>query len=682
MANRLANEASPYLLQHAGNPVDWYPWGEEALARARTENRPILLSIGYSACHWCHVMAHESFEDPDTARLMNELFVNIKVDREERPDLDTIYMQAVQAMTGRGGWPMTVFLTPRGVPFYGGTYFPPEERHGMRSFRFVLEAAAAAYRDRPDDIAQVEAEMERAMTVPALTRAEPVTQQALEEATLRLLDQLDWVGGGFGGAPKFPHATALDFLLQRWQRASDPRAWDAASVCLDRMARGGICDQLGGGFHRYSVDADWAVPHFEKMLYDNALLVPLYVRAHLLSGRRRWRRTAEATLDYMAAELLLPSGGFAASQDADSEAGEGAYFVWTPAQIAAVLGPDDAELACRVFGVTEAGNFEGGATVLSLPAPLDDLARDLNLTPEELESHVDGIRARLLQARGSRPAPQRDEKVVTAWNALAVAAFAGAGASLGRQDYLDVAVRCADFLLETVADAEGWPLRTWCRGRSGAGGFLEDFACLGDALLTLFEATGQSRHLAAAQRLAAELTPRFGDGAGGLYDTAANAAQLVVRPRTLDDSPTPSGPAVAARLLLRLSRLTGSEELHAHARAIVTPLAAAVARAPLAVATAATVLEWDLVPPLEVAVVGPAADRRTQRLVAEVWARFQPGMVLAWGDGVDLPLLEGRTLVGGAPAAYVCEHFTCDRPITDPDELRGRLENRAADTRP
>ncbi len=485
VVNRLGDETSPYLLQHAGNPVDWYPWGDEPFDRARSEDRPVLLSVGYSACHWCHVMAHESFEDATIAALMNQLFVNIKVDREERPDIDSIYMQAVIAISGHGGWPMTVFLTPDREPFFGGTYFPPADRHGMRGFPYVLNAAAAVYRDRRSEVTEAATQLRRALAVPVLLPGS-VDAADLDAAAAQLVAQTDQRNGGFGAAPKFPHPAALDLLLRRHVATSDRRALDAALLTLDRMSRGGIHDQVGGGFHRYAVDATWSVPHFEKMLYDNAQLARVYLHAHQLTGEERWRRVVEDTLDHALRELRLPGGGFASSQDADSPGGEGSFFVWTPGQLREALGADGGGLAARFFGVTETGNFEGGTTVLSQPFPTDRVARDLGVETAALQDRVDSIRARLLAARSRRHAPGRDDKVLTSWNALMISALAEAGAALGRTDYLDAATRCADFVLSELRP-DGVLLRTWKDGRAKITGFLDDAAFLADALITLYE---------------------------------------------------------------------------------------------------------------------------------------------------------------------------------------------------
>ncbi len=670
MTNRLAQETSPYLLQHAENPVDWYPWGDEAFARARGEDRPVLLSVGYSACHWCHVMAHESFENEEIAALMNRLFVNIKVDREERPDVDSIYMQAVQAISGHGGWPMTVFLTPAAEPYFGGTYYPPVDRQDMRGFPYVLDAAAAVYRDRRDEVLTAAAELRRALEPPALPPGSP-SAGALDAAATALAGQTDMRHGGFGAAPKFPHSAAIDFLLRRHRATGDPRLLDAATVTLDRMARGGINDHVGGGFHRYSVDATWSIPHFEKMLYDNAQLAPVYLHAFQATGDARWRTVVEDILDYVLTELLLPSGGFASSQDADSPGGEGSYFVWTRAQLAAVLGDEDGTLAARIFGVSDAGNFEHGTTVLSLPFPLAQVARSLDVPQPELEARLRHIRNRLRVARRERPAPARDDKVLTSWNGLMIAALAEAGAALARDDYVDAAVRAADFLLRALRP-EGVLLRTWKDGRAKITGFLEDSAFLADALITVYEASGKQTYLDTARDLVDDTWRRFREGSV-LYDTAADAEPLVVRPRTIDDNPIPAGQSVLASALLRLAALMGDVRYRARADEILQPLAAVVARSPLAVSCLAVAMDRALAPSREVAIVGPPGDASTQALLRVAQSRWLLDGVLAWGGG-DVALLAGRTEVGGRPAAYVCENFACKMPVTDPDSLAAALD--------
>ena len=680
MPNRLAAESSPYLLQHAENPVDWFPWGDEAFQRARADGKPVVLSVGYSACHWCHVMAHESFENPEIAAIMNDLFVSIKVDREERPDVDTIYMGAAQAMGVPGGWPLTVFLTPEGLPFYAGTYFPPADRQGMHGFGTVLRAAADAYRSQTAEISAMGEKVREAVAPRQLPGAIEPTEALLDAAATTLLGQVDRTHGGFGAAPKFPHPQALDLLL----RASSRRVRrspgdtegialrDAAIMSLDAMARGGIHDQVGGGFHRYSVDGRWSVPHFEKMLYDNALLAPVYLHAYQLSFDDGMLEVCTRTLDYMARELRLPGGGFAASQDADSPGGEGAYFVWTPAQLREVLGADDGALAARVFGVVDSGNFEHGTTVLSMPYPLAQVARSLQLEEPALHARIEDMRARLLAARASRAAPARDGKVVTAWNALAVTAFAQCGAVLGRRDYVEVARTCADFLLEHLV-RDGVVYRIWNGDDARIIGVLDDAANLGDSLLTLYAATGEQRYFSAALAICERIVEQYRDADGNYFDTAADSEPLIVRPRTIDDNPVSAGQSVAATLFCRMHALTGEDRWREHATEIVAPLASVVGRAPLAVAGLAAAMELVVGPMREIAIAGDPADPRTRSLLAVAQRHFDPRTVLAYGDPGAVPLLEGRTLVNGAPAAYVCHGFVCKAPVTSMIELGREL---------
>ena len=685
----------------------WQPWGQSALDRARQEDKPILLSVGYAACHWCHVMAHESFENPDIAELMNALFVAIKVDREERPDVDAVYMQAVVAMTGQGGWPMTVFLTPDGSPFFGGTYFPPEARRGMPGLPTVLRAAHDAFRRSRADVERAGAEMRLSLAAPPLPDGDSPAAEQVQRAAARLVERSDPRHGGFGGAPKFPHTAATELLLRRGFLDGDPEAEAAARTTLDGMLRGGIRDQLGGGFHRYSVDDRWAVPHFEKMLYDNAQLAVVYLHAHQLTGDSGYRGAVEATLDYLGREMRLPGGGFASSQDADSEGAEGTYYIWTPVQIREALGDAaDAEMACRVYGVAEAGNVEGGRSVLSLdsslavphapsgtvpPAlvpsaslatPADDPDPDLRANPRatELGSGPDGlaerlerIRGRLLAARQRRVPPGRDAKVVTAWNGLALRAFAEAGAALDRQDYVETGRNCADFLLAELV-VGGRLRRSWLEGASAVGGFLEDHACLGDGLLAVYEATGEPVYFERAIALAEEVVRRFRDRDGGYYDTAADAEPLLVRPRGVEDNPLPAGQSMAAQLFVRLAGLTGDEVWRDRAREIVRPLVPAITRVPLALGTLACVLDQLVAPSREVAVVGPPDEPATGLLLREVWRRHDPYRVLAWGPTDSVPLLAERPLVDGRPTAYVCEGFVCRAPTTDPAALASQLE--------
>jgi uncharacterized protein YyaL (SSP411 family) len=672
MANRLAAESSPYLLQHAENPVDWYPWSEEAFALARSEDRPVLLSVGYSACHWCHVMAHESFENPEIAALMNTLFVSIKVDREERPDVDTIYMTAAQAMGVQGGWPLTVFLTPEGLPFFAGTYFPPQDRPGLRGFPAVLQAASAAYREQRGEIGTMAERVREAVVPRRLPAASEPTAALLDTAAKALMAQLDRAHGGFGAAPKFPHPQALDLLLRRSRAGGDVALREAAAMSLDAMARGGIHDQVGGGFHRYSVDARWAVPHFEKMLYDNALLAPVYLHAYQLSGREDLLEVCTRTLDYLARELRLPGGAFAASQDADSPGGEGAFFVWTPSQLRDVLGTDDGALAARVFGVVDGGNFEHGTTVLSMPYPLAQVARTAQLDEAGLHALVESFRSQLFAARAARPAPARDDKVITAWNALAIRAFAEAGAALGRDDYVEIARAGADFLLEHLV-RDGVVLRIWNGGEARIVGFLDDAANLGDALLTLYEATGEPAYFISARSLAERIVEQHRDGDGAYYDTAADAEPLIVRPRTIDDNPVSAGQSVAANLFCRMHAFTGDERWRGRALEIIAPLATVVARAPLAVSGLAAAMELAVGPMREIAIAGARRDAATTAMVAVVQHRFDPLHVLAWGDGGTVPLLDDRPAIDGASTAYVCRGFVCRAPVTDPVALEREL---------
>ena len=672
MPNLLAAESSPYLLQHAGNPVDWYPWGEAAFAKARADDLPVLLSVGYSACHWCHVMAHESFENPDIAALMNTLFVSIKVDREERPDIDTIYMGAAQAMGVQGGWPLTVFLTPEALPFFAGTYFPPQDRPGMRGFPAVLQAASAAYRSQRGEIAGMGERVRDAVTPRSPSATDEPTLGLLDAAARTLSGQLDRAHGGFGAAPKFPHPQALDLLLRRSWATGDAVLREGAVMSLDAMGRGGIHDQVGGGFHRYSVDARWAVPHFEKMLYDNALLAPVYLHAYQLSLREDLLEVCTRTLDYMARELRLPGGGFAASQDADSPGGEGAFFVWTPSQLRETLGAEDAALAARVFGVVDGGNFEHGTTVLSMPYPLAQVARSLQLDEAALHAQVDDFRHRLSAARSTRPVPARDDKVITAWNAIAIRAFAEAGAVLGRQDYVDIARGCADFLIDQVL-RDRVVFRIWNGGDARIIGFLDDAANLGDALLTLYEATGEPRYFTRALALCERIVGQHRDADGEYYDTAGDSEPLIVRPRTIDDNPVSAGQSVAANLFCRMHAFTGDDRWRELAMEIVAPLASVVARAPLAVAALAAAMELAISPMREVAIAGDPADARTRALLTLVQQRFDPLRVLAWGPSGEVPLLDDRPLVAGLPAAYVCRGFVCAAPVTEPDALERAL---------
>jgi uncharacterized protein YyaL (SSP411 family) len=669
--NALAGETSPYLLQHAGNPVDWRPWGDEAFALARSLDRPVLLSIGYSACHWCHVMERESFEDEGTAQLMNDHFVSIKVDREERPDVDGLYMTAVVAQTGQGGWPMTVFLLPDGRPFYGGTYFPPEARGGLPSFRQVLEGIAGAYRERRDVVETQAAELAASLQQGRLGAPDAsfqLTEGTLLDALLTLRGQHDERNGGFGRAPKFPPHSVLTFLLRMHRRTGSQEALAMALRTLAKMADGGIHDQLGGGFHRYAVDAIWLVPHFEQMLYDNALLSRAYLAAFQVTGDERWRATAEGILDYLLRELALEHGGFASAQDADTDGVEGATFTWTPAQLRAVLAPEDAALAERVWGVTEEGNFEG-ATVLSVVA-----------APESAEEReqLERIRGELLAARASRPQPALDDKALASWNGMALAALAEGARLCRRPDLLAAAERCAAFLLGPLSHPDGGLWRTHRAGRSQVPGFLDDYAQVALGLHELYLATREQRYLAESRRLALLACERFGAPDGSFFDTAHDAEVLVARPRELDDNPTPSGSSTLAGLLVRLARIHAEPGLEQRARAVVAQVGPLLGRAPQGFGHLLGVCDALLSPPREAAVVGAPGDRALDELTAALLDPYEPDLAVAFGDGSDdrgIPLLAGRGLVEGRAAVYVCSGFVCSAPVTEPHMVRTAVLN-------
>jgi uncharacterized protein len=626
--NRLADETSPYLLQHAENPVEWYPWGDQALARAREEDKPILLSIGYAACHWCHVMAHESFEDPVTAALMNERFICVKVDREERPDVDAVYMDAVVALTGQGGWPLTVFLTPEGEPFLGGTYFPPEPRHGLPAFSQVLVAISDLYRERRDEVERRARAMLDALetAVSSAPSAEPLTESLLHEAVRRLTELFDPEWGGFGGAPKFPPASAIELLLRRGET-------EPATKTLDGMAAGGMYDLVGGGFHRYSVDERWLVPHFEKMLYDNALLVPAYLHGWLVTGNERYRHVAEQTVEYMLRELRLEDGGFASSQDADTDGVEGLSYTWAPSEGA----PE---------GALEP--FEDGRFVLR--GELDDETR-----------------ARLLEIRARRPQPGRDDKAIASWNGLALAALAEAGRRLGRDDLVSEGRALADFLLGPLSNGHGGLYRSRREGRTSGAGFLDDYANVANGLYELHVATGELRWLEESHRLALLAVELFADEErGGFFLAPAGEQELVVRKKDLFDHPIPSGNSMLAYVLLRLGRIYGDDELERSAAGVLRLVGPSLGRAPTEFAHALCALDLYLSPPRELAIVGPAGSEVARAALEP----FDPNAVVAFGPAEGVPLLEGKDLVDGKPAVYVCERFTCLRPATDPRELR------------
>ncbi|MBO0798298.1 MAG: thioredoxin domain-containing protein [Blastocatellia bacterium] len=679
--NRLINETSPYLLQHAHNPVEWYPWGEEALARARAEDKPVHLSIGYSACHWCHVLAHESFENEATAELLNENFINIKVDREERPDLDAIYMNAVQMMTGSGGWPLTIFMTPDGRPFYGGTYFPPVDRYGMPGFPRLLVAIADAYQTRRNELEQSAGELLGQLErVDKISRQEGELETAiLDEAAGRLLHSLDPKDGGFGGKPKFPPSMTLTFLLRHYRRTRDESALRGVELTLEKMARGGIYDQLGGGFHRYSVDEKWLVPHFEKMLYDNALLSRVYLDAFLATGNPFYRRIATETLDYVRREMMGPEGGFYSSQDADSEGEEGKFFVWTPGEVAALLGEEDARLFCRYYDVSEGGNFESHS-ILHVPDEIAAIAKLMGVTKERLTEALERGRSVLFTAREQRIKPQRDEKMLTGWNALMMRSFAEAARVLGRSDYLEVAVRNADFLL-TYLRRDGRLLRTYKDGESKLNGYLEDYAYLIDGLLALYEATFAQRWFVEARALAERMIEGFWDSEdGGFFFTSSDHEQLITRTKDFYDNAIPSGNSVAAHVLLRLSLFTGEDRYRRLAEEILKLLKNVLLRAPSAFGHLLCALDLCLASPCEIAIAGDPAAEETKALLAEVFGSYLPNKVVALAAPGDLKqeikLLENRAEVDGKATAYVCHNFYCEAPVTSPEQLKVILRNK------
>ena len=681
MPNRLIHESSPYLRQHAENPVDWYPWGPEALERAVREDKPILLSVGYSACHWCHVMERESFEDGGIASLMNEHFVSIKVDREERPDIDSIYMGAVQAMTGQGGWPMTVFLTPNGKPFYGGTYFPPEERGGLPSFPRVLTTMADVYRNRRGDVVNTTNQLVAHMQ--QMTRSapgiEPLTDDIMVQAARELRKQFDDKYGGFGLQPKFPQPMTLEFLLRQYLRTEDPSVLEMVELTLDQMARGGIYDQLGGGFHRYSTDTYWLVPHFEKMLYDNALLARLYLHAHQVTGSPTYRRIVEETLAYVGREMTSPEGGFYSAQDADSEGEEGKFFVWRPEEVVEILGAEDGKLVNDYYGVTIHGNFEG-RSILHVPTPLPDFARNVGMDADALEQRLQKARAKLMERRSLRIAPERDDKALTSWNGLMLAAFAEAAVVLERDDYRQVAEANGAFLLDRLVDESGRLLRTYKDGRAKLYGYLEDYAFLIDGLLLLHEATFGERWLKAAVELGGAMVELFWDETSQqFYDTGSDHEELVIRPRDLTDNAAPAGSSMAVSVLLRLAVLTGDSAYNARAATSLRSARAVMQRFPTAAGHWLGALDFYLSKTKEVVIIGEREDGATAGLVREVFRNYLPNRVLvgssgeATGETSGLPLLQDRHLINGRSTAYVCENYVCRLPVNGAGELARQL---------
>ncbi|MDQ6644770.1 MAG: thioredoxin domain-containing protein [Chloroflexota bacterium] len=703
--NRLIDETSPYLLQHAHNPVNWYPWGEEALQKAEGENKPILLSVGYSACHWCHVMERESFENEEIAAIMNQHFVSIKVDREERPDIDAIYMQAVQALTQQGGWPMTVFLTPDGRPFYGGTYFPPRDRqYGqqvMPGFPRLLLSMAEAYQKRRGDVeeqaTQIVDYLKQRSGSPFRRQGEDTAEtmplELLGGASRELAAEFDSVNGGFGSAPKFPNTMSLEFLLRMHQhkikgemsqQKSSPEELEIVEASLQRMANGGIYDQLGGGFHRYSVDAEWLVPHFEKMLYDNALLSRVYLHTYLVTGDSYYRRIVEETLDYVVREMTSPEGGFYSTQDADSEGEEGKFFVWTPAEIEAVLAPEDAALFMQYYDVTQKGNFEG-KNILHVSREVEEVAREAKLKRERVEDALKQGRAELFRVREQRIKPGRDEKILTSWNGLMLRSFAEAARYLKRGDYLQVASKNAEFLLRELR-VEGRLLRTYKDGRARLNGYLEDYAFLADGLLALYEASFETRWFTEARQLMDEAIALFADEQNtGFFDTGSDHEALISRPKDIMDNATPAGNSVAVDVLLRLAAFTGKESYRQRADDYLRPIAAVIVQHPQAFGDVLGALDFALSPVKEFAILGRLTGADTASLLDVINRRYLPNSVLACADPADslavqtaqtvqaVPLLADRPLKDGKATAYVCQNFTCLAPVNTAEELERLL---------
>ncbi len=695
--NRLIHETSPYLLQHAHNPVDWYPWGEEALQKAQQEDKPILLSVGYSACHWCHVMEHESFENEQIAAIMNQYFVPIKVDREERPDIDAVYMQAIQAMTQHGGWPMTVFLTPDGRPFYGGTYFPPQDRtYGSHTkvpgFSSILLSMAKIYQEQRAEVEEQARQLadflKQHSNAPLLTgynRFSAPQLSVLLTASQKLADAFDKIDGGFGTAPKFPNTMALELLLRihmHWrdgelpppQEQNGPSELEMVELSLEHMAHGGIYDQLGGGFHRYSVDDKWLVPHFEKMLYDNALLSRIYLHTYVVTGNPFYRRIAEETLDYVVREMTSPKGGFYSTQDADSEGEEGKFFLWTPAEVTRELSPEDARLFMRYYDVTDQGNFEG-KNILHVKQKPQKIADNSGITLEEFQISLKRNRDRLFAVRERRVKPGRDEKILTSWNGLMLRSFAEAARYLKRPDYLQMAVKNATFLLSQLRQ-DGRLLRTYKDGRARLNGYLEDYTFLADGLLALYEASFDVHWFAEARALVDQAIDLFTDEQhGGFFDTGSDHEMLINRPKNIMDNAVPAGNSIAMDVLLRLATFSGSSEYQQRADEYLLSIADVMVQHPLAFGHALGALDFAISSQKEFAIIGDLQAADTQALLTVINSRYLPNSVLASASPTDLQAAETIALLADRPAkdgkatAYVCQNFTCQAPVTMPEEL-------------
>ena len=697
--NQLINETSPYLLQHAHNPVDWYAWGDEAFKKAKDEDKPVLVSIGYSACHWCHVMEHESFENEATAAIMNEHFISIKVDMEERPDVDQIYMMFVQLTTGRGGWPMNVFLTPDKLPFFGGTYFPPVNRYNMPSWQQILVSVADAYRNKRDELMTSVVDILGEMRRVGISEFSPagLSTELLDSAFASFDRSFDATNGGFGGAPKFPPAMSLEFLLRYWKRTGNERALEIVKKTAQKMANGGIYDQLGGGFHRYSVDAVWLVPHFEKMLYDNAQLIRIYLHLYQITKDEFFRRTATETLEYVRREMFDPSGGFYSTQDADSEGVEGKFFVWTPTEVVEILGEGDGGIFNFYYDVSEEGNFEE-KNILNVKNPVatapgsdtSEVAKALKISESDLTAILERGRKKLFTEREKRIKPFRDEKVLTAWNGLMLAAFAEASAVLDNKEYLEVAKQNADFILanlqkpvgmegrdiqlESATLADPKLLRTWKDGRAKLNAYIEDYANLADGLVDLFQVSGEVRYLKEAKRLADLMITEFWDEEnGGFFFTANDHEELIVRTKDFYDNATPSGNSVAADVLLKLAKLTSDEKYERFASTVLRLAAAQLKRHPQGFGRTLSAIEFFLGDSKEIVLIGDEDGT----LGREVWSEYRPGKVVVPANGSTesemIPLIEGRAAIDGKPTAYVCENFACRMPVTTVEELKEQL---------
>jgi uncharacterized protein YyaL (SSP411 family) len=682
--NRLIHETSPYLRQHAHNPVDWYSWGPEALERAKKEDKPILLSIGYSACHWCHVMERESFENEEIAKIMNQHFVNIKVDREERPDLDTIYMNYVQMSTGSGGWPMTVFLTPDQVPFFGGTYFPPDDRYGRPGFPKLCVAVADAYKNKKKEIGEHGPEVLKSLREmnQLSPSSEKLTLKSLDSAYENLSQRFDTTHGGFAGAPKFPGSMSLSFCLRYYLRTSERKALDFVELSLDKMAHGGMYDQLGGGFHRYSVDDHWLVPHFEKMLYDNALLSRLYLEAYQLTGKPLYRRIVEEILDYVKREMTSPEGGFYSTQDADSEGEEGKFFVWTPDQVKHILGEKEGSLFCLYYDVTPRGNFEG-KNILNVPRSLEDIAQGTQIHPDELNAILAKGRERLFQEREKRIKPHRDEKVLASWNGLMLVSFVRAASVLDRHDYLEIATKNAQFVMTHLSSKDRL-LRTYKDGKSKLNGYLEDYSNYVEGLIELYEVRGEKSWLDRAATLNEVMLEQFWDETGsGFYLTGKDHEPLIARVKDFYDNATPAGSSVAVFNLLKLAILTANESYRSKAQANLELMSASLSRYPGGFGYLLEAADFNLGPVREIAVIGRREDSQTQRLLKRIYQQYLPNKVVSLLDPDDksphshLPLLEGKTLVHGKPAVYVCQNYACKAPVTSELELERALQDQS-----